>query len=142
MAKSSILFIAARLIAAIILLQTLYFKFTGSPESVYIFTAVGMEPWGRISVGIMELIAAFLLLVNTTSWLGGGLAFGLMGGALVMHFTKLGISVQGDGGYLFILALIVCLCSAYVLLKSRDQILLNAKRAYLFVFRHNINRSI
>jgi uncharacterized membrane protein YphA (DoxX/SURF4 family) len=82
-----------------------------------------MEPWGRIAIGVFELIAAILLLVNATAWLGALLALGLMAGALLMHLTKLGISVQGDGGYLFALALIVLLCSAYVVLRNREQIL-------------------
>ena len=106
-----IIFWIARLLAALIMLQTLYFKFTGAEESVYIFTQVGMEPWGRIGVGVMELIASFLILVPSTVWLGSILAAGLMGGALMMHLTLLGIEVKGDGGYLFILALVVAICS-------------------------------
>ncbi len=106
-----IIFWISRIVAAIIMLQTLYFKFTGAEESVYIFTQVGMEPWGRIGVGVMELIASFLILVPSTVWLGSVLAAGLMGGALMMHLTILGIEVKGDGGYLFILALIVAICS-------------------------------
>lgn len=122
MTIQSILYVGARLISAIILLQTLFFKFTASPESVYIFSSVGMEPWGRISVGILELIAGVLLVVNITAWLGGLLALSLMTGALLMHATKLGISVQGDGGYLFFLALVVSLCSLYVVMRNKEQI--------------------
>ncbi|MBI3220817.1 MAG: DoxX family protein [Bacteroidetes bacterium] len=106
-----IIFWVARILAAVIMLQTLYFKFTGAEESVYIFTQVGMEPWGRIGVGTMELIASILILLPSTVWLGGILAAGLMGGALMMHLTLLGIEVKGDGGYLFILALAVAICS-------------------------------
>ena len=113
---------AARITAALIMLQTLYFKFTGAPESVYIFTTIGMEPWGRIGVGIMELIASGLILVTATSWLGAGLALGLMMGAIGMHFTLLGINVQGDGGYLFYLALSVVICSLYVLWFNSEKI--------------------
>ncbi len=112
----------ARILAAVIMLQTLYFKFTGAPESVYIFTTIGMEPWGRIGVGVMELIASGLILVTATSWLGAGLALGLMVGALGMHFTILGINVQNDGGYLFFLALTVALCSLYVLWYNSNKI--------------------
>ena len=101
--------------AAIIMLQTLYFKFTAAPESVYIFTTVGMEPWGRIGVGMLEAVASLLLLFTPTAWLGAGLALGLMAGAIGMHITLLGIEVQGDGGYLFALAMAVALCSAVVL---------------------------
>lgn len=99
-----------RLVAAGVLLQTLYFKFTGAPESVYIFTTLGMEPWGRIGSGVAELIASALLLWSGTAGFGGLLAAALMGGAIVSHFGRLGIEVQGDGGLLFALAWIVFLC--------------------------------
>jgi hypothetical protein len=112
----------ARIIAALILLQTLFFKFTASPESVYIFTTIGMEPWGRIGVGVVELITATLLLIPATAWLGGVLALGLMAGAIGMHLTKLGIEVQGDHGQLFIYALIVTSCSIFVLVMNKEKI--------------------
>jgi uncharacterized membrane protein YphA (DoxX/SURF4 family) len=124
-----ILYLGARLVAALILFQTLYFKFGAAPESVYIFTTVGMEPWGRIGVGVAELIAVILLLLNRTAWLGAGLALGLMIGAIGMHFTLLGIEVQGDGGYLFFLAWVVALCAAYVLVADRHRILAVFRRA-------------
>ena len=111
-----------RVIIAAILLQTLYFKFTGAPESVYIFETVGMEPWGRIGSGVVELIAASLLFVTPLRWLGALLALGTMSGALFFHLTKLGIEVQGDGGFLFILACVVFVCSAFVLWKVRRTI--------------------
>jgi putative oxidoreductase len=119
---SRYLYWAARLISVIILTQTLFFKFSAAPESVYIFTTVGIEPWGRIGVGMMELIAACLLLFNKTAWLGSILALGLMLGAIGMHLTKLGISIQGDGGYLFFLAVVVAVCSGYVLLRNKAKI--------------------
>src|ERR1700757_5134045 len=96
-----------RITAAVILLQTLFFKFTAAPESVYIFTKVGAEPWGQIGSGIVELIAAILLLIPRYSWLGSLLAMGMMAGALATHLTVLGIEVQGDKGLLFGLALVV-----------------------------------
>jgi putative oxidoreductase len=117
-----VLYWGARLLAALILLQTLFFKFTASAESVYIFTTVGMEPWGRILVGILELIAGVMLIIPRTAWMGAALALGLMAGAIGMHLTLLGIDVQGDGGYLFFLALIVTICSAYTLAKNFDKI--------------------
>ena len=116
------LYWSARLISVIILAQTLFFKFSGAAESIYIFTTVGMEPWGRIGIGILELIAAALLLFNKTAWLGGGLSLGLMLGAIGMHLTKLGISVQGDGGYLFFLAVLVAVCSAFVLFRNKGKV--------------------
>ena len=123
------LYWGARLVAAIILLQTLYFKFTASPESVYIFSTIGMEPWGRIGVGVVELIAGILLLVSATAWIGAGLALGLMVGAIGMHLTLLGIEVQGDGGQLFIYALVVIFCSIFVLMVNKEKIQALIKQA-------------
>jgi uncharacterized membrane protein YphA (DoxX/SURF4 family) len=119
---SNLLYWVARLVAAAIMLQTLYFKFSGAEESVHIFTAVGMEPWGRIGVGVMELIASVLLLIQATVWVGSVLGIGLMGGAISMHLLILGIEVDGDGGTLFIYALLVLLCSFYCFWKSKSQI--------------------
>lgn len=114
---------AARVIAAVIMLQTLYFKFTGAEESVYIFTTVGMEPWGRIGVGVMELIASLLIIIPATSWIGAGIGLGLMLGAMGMHLTILGIEVHNDGGYLFFLALVVAICSAFILWVNKQAVL-------------------
>ncbi|MFN0060332.1 MAG: DoxX family protein [Planctomycetota bacterium] len=94
----------ARLVVAGIFLQTLFFKFTASEESVYIFTTLGVEPWGRIASGIVELAAAVLLLMPKTVWFGALLALGAMSGAILSHVTRLGIVVQDDGGLLFSLA--------------------------------------
>jgi hypothetical protein len=111
-----------RLIAAVILLQTLFFKFSGAPESVYIFTKVGAEPYGRIGSGIVELIAAVLLLIPRTSAIGAVIALGTMAGAIVSHLTILGIEVQGDGGLLFALALTVFVSCAVVAFVERKNI--------------------
>ena len=119
---------ACRMVAAIILLQTLFFKFTAAPESVYIFTKIGAEPWGRIGSGIVELIAAALLLTPRFVWAGAFLALGVMAGAIVSHLTVLGIEVQGDKGLLFALALTVFVTSAVVLYLHRTQIPVIGKR--------------
>lgn len=111
-----------RLTAAVILAQTLYFKFSGAEESRYIFSAIGMEPWGRYLVGCSELAAAVLLLWPRTAGLGGLLGLGVIAGALFFHFTVLGIDVQGDGGTLFYLALTVFVCCAGVLWLHRTEI--------------------
>ena len=111
-----------RLSAAVILLQTLYFKFSAAPESVYIFTKVHAEPWGRIGSGVVELIAAILLLIPRTAWAGAVLALGVMAGAIFSHLTVLGIEVMGDGGTLFFLALTVFLTSAVALFLDRGRI--------------------
>src|SRR3954447_21245156 len=88
----------AQLTVAVILLQTLFFKFTAAEESVYIFTRVGAEPWGRIGSGVVELIAAILLLMPATAPLGAILTMGTMAGAILSHLTLLGIVVMDDGG--------------------------------------------
>jgi putative oxidoreductase len=111
-----------RIAAAIILLQTLYFKFSGAPESIYIFTKVHAEPWGRIGSGVVELISAILLLVPRTVWAGAILALGVMAGAIFSHLMLLGIEVMGDGGLLFFLALTVFATSAVALFLDRAQI--------------------
>src|ERR687888_1246853 len=117
--KSTLLAWICRVAAAIILLQTLFFKFTAAPESVYIFSRVGLEPWGRIGSGIAELMAAILILIPPTTWLGAGLALAVMVGAIFSHLTVLGIVVMGDGGLLFALALAVAACSAVLLVLQR-----------------------
>jgi hypothetical protein len=111
-----------RLVAAGVLLQTLFFKFTGAPESVYIFTTLGMEPWGRIGSGLAELAASGLLLWTGTAVPGGVLAAGLMAAAIVSHLTKLGIEVHGDGGLLFALAWVVLVCSLATVVLHRAEL--------------------
>jgi len=112
----------ARIIAALILLQTLFFKFTGNQESIYIFTTIGMEPWGRIGSGIAELVASVLLLLPRTVWLGALLSIGVMSGAIFFHLTTLGIEVQGDGGQLFYMGIAVLICSLIALYIHRKDI--------------------
>ena len=114
--------IILRIVAAIIMLQTLYFKFSGAPESIYIFSTIGMEPWGRYMVGCMELVASVLLLIPKIYWLGGLLGMGLLAGALFFHFAFLGIEVQGDGGLLFAYAVIVFLASLVAVLDRKNDI--------------------
>ena len=117
-----------RITAAVILLQTLFFKFTAAPESVYIFTKVHAEPWGRIGSGVLELIAAVLILIPRYSWLGSLIALGAMSGAIISHLTLLGIVVQGDGGLLFSLAVIVFVASAINLFQQRQMLPLIGRR--------------
>lgn len=112
----------AQLAVAAILAQTLFFKFTAAPESVWIFETLGMEPWGRIGSGVAELVAVVLLLIPATAALGGLLALGVIAGAIVSHLTKLGIEVQGDGGLLFGLALAVLAGSLLVVWLRRAQL--------------------
>ncbi|MGE0143834.1 MAG: DoxX family protein [Planctomycetota bacterium] len=110
-----------RVPVALILLQTLFFKFTGAPESVYIFETVGMEPFGRYASGVAELVAAVLLLVPSARFaaLGALLALGVIAGAIFFHLTKLGIEVAGDGGLLFGMAIFVFLGAVILLVLYR-----------------------
>ena len=107
---------------AIILFQTLFFKFTGAEESKYIFSTLGAEPWGRIGSGILELIAVVVLLIPSTVTVGAILALGAATGAILSHLTKLGIVVKDDGGLLFALAISVFISSAIILLIRRTEI--------------------
>jgi len=125
---------ALRILPAIILLQTLFFKFSAAEESVYIFSTLGMEPWGRIGSGIAELIAALLLLYPRTTHLGAVLGLGVMAGAIFFHLTKLGIAVKGDGGLLFIYALLVFISCVILLFIYRNELINIVK----LVFKKNI----
>ncbi len=120
--KESIFIWIVKLIAVTILVQTLYFKFTASAESVYIFSTLGIEPYGRIGSGIVELIASLLILISRTTLLGSIIGLGIMTGAIISHLTKLGIEVQNDGGTLFILALTTFLCCAILVYANKSKI--------------------
>lgn len=111
-----------QLAAAVILLQTLFFKFSGAEESRFIFSTLGVEPSGRIASGVVELVAALLLLYPRTAAVGGALAMGVMAGAILSHLFLLGISVKGDGGLLFALAVAVFLCGALVVYLRRAEL--------------------
>jgi uncharacterized membrane protein YphA (DoxX/SURF4 family) len=115
------LLFAAKGVAAVIMFQTLFFKFSASAESVYIFTQVGIEPWGRIATGVVELIACILILVPRTTWVGAGLGLGVMAGALLSHLTILGIEVMNDNGQLFIYGVLVMISCAIMLYITRKQ---------------------
>lgn len=108
--------------AAVILLQTLFFKFTGAPEARHIFTMLHVEPWGRIGTGIAELVVAVLLLIPRTAAVGALAALGLMVGAIMSHLTILGIEIKDDGGTLFALAIVVTIASSIVLFIRRREI--------------------
>lgn len=118
MYSKNVLLWICKIIAAAILLQTLYFKFTGSPEYVHVFLQVGMEPEGRFATGIAELVAAILLLIPKTSFFGALLAFFIMIGAVATHVLILGIEVEGDSGLLFAYAVIASVTSAYIIVRT------------------------
>src|SRR5215210_7147099 len=111
-----------RLLAAIIMLQTLFFKFSGAEESVYIFTKLGIEPWGRIGTGVIELIASFLILNPRTTGAGAVLGAGVMAGALLAHISVLGIQVMNDSGQLFVYALLVFFSCAFLVIFHKNQL--------------------
>jgi uncharacterized membrane protein YphA (DoxX/SURF4 family) len=111
-----------RLIAAVIMLQTLFFKFTGAEESVYIFSKLGIEPYGRLGTGFLELLASLLIIYPKTTGIGSVLGVGLMSGAIMAHFTTLGIVVKADGGQLFIYAVLVWVSCVILLVMNRSQV--------------------
>ena len=111
-----------KLIAVVILVQTLYFKFTAADESVYIFSTLGIEPFGRIGSGIVELIASILILIPRTTLLGALMGAGTMLGAIVSHLLVLGIEVKNDGGELFTLAIITLLCCTILIFVNKNKI--------------------
>lgn len=118
------------ILSAIIMLQTLYFKFTAAPESVYIFTQLGLEPFGRIGVGVAELIASILLIIPKGRFSGALMGISLMMGAVIGHLTKLGIDIMNDGGYLLALCLIVLVNCLICLYLERKQLTSFVKRAF------------
>ncbi len=115
------------ILSALILLQTLYFKFSAHPDSVELFTQLGMEPWGRIGIGVFELIAGFLLLYPKTTAYGSVLSFGLISGAVYFHLFVLGIEVNEDGGALFSMALAVFISSFILILINRRKLISDLK---------------
>lgn len=112
----------AQIISAAIMVQTLFYKFSAAPESVYIFSTIGLEPWGRVGTGVLELIASILLLIPSMASIGAFLGAGLMSGAIFFHLAYLGISVQGDGGNLFAMAVITLGFCLVVLILRKHQI--------------------
>lgn len=121
MALKKIVSWGLRIVMAILLLQTLFFKFTGAEESIYIFSQLGVEPWGRIATGCMELIAAILPLIPSTVVPGALLTIGIMTGAIASHIFKLGIVVQNDGGLLFVYGCIILLSAVILLILHKQQ---------------------
>lgn len=111
-----------RLVAAGIMLQTLYFKFTAHPQSVALFTTIGLEPYGRIGIGILELIASVFILIPRTTGIGALLTVGLMSGALFFHLTTLGIQVDGDS-VLFMYALITLIAALLLIAYNAQKLL-------------------
>lgn len=111
-----------RIVIALILIQTLRFKFTGHPDSIYIFSKVGLEPFGRIGIGIIELIAAMLLVIPKTIYFGAIISFGVISGAIILHLTILGIEVNNDHGILFYTAVLVFILSAIIIWEERKNI--------------------
>ncbi len=111
-----------RIVMAFILLQSLFFKFSGAAESIFIFSTLGMEPLGRYGTGAIELAASVMIFIPATIPIGAVLALGTMAGAIGGHLTKLGIEVQGDHGLLFGMACLVLICSLAVLIIHRKEL--------------------
>jgi putative oxidoreductase len=110
------------LVAAGIMIETVFFKFTAAPESVYIFSKMGTEPWMRWVQGIWELLASIGLLWPRLRWAGGILTTGAMLAAILSHMTWLGYSIQGDAGLLFGMAIVTFTCGVTVMWTHRHHI--------------------
>jgi len=121
--KNPIFLWSLKILAALILLQTLYYKFSGAPESIYIFQTLGLEPYGRIGLGIIEFITALFILVPKTTSIGAIIGAGIMLGAISSHIFVLGIEVNNDGGALFVLALITFACCCILIIAKKDEII-------------------
>lgn len=121
--KKNYIPLITKLIIVILLLQTLFFKFTGAPESVYIFSELGLEPYGRIGIGIIELLISILIIIPKTTLIGAILGLGTILGAIFSHLFFLGVEIQNDGGLLFILALIIFFCCLYLIYINRHKLL-------------------
>jgi hypothetical protein len=113
--------ILLRLLAGAIMIQSLFFKFSGADESVYIFSTLEMEPWGRIGTGVVELISSVLLIVPRTIWIGALTGMGTMVGAIFFHLTLLGIEIRNDGGLLFVYAIVTFISCAIILLFEKKE---------------------
>ncbi|WP_333599729.1 DoxX family protein [Flavobacterium sp.] len=120
--KNPIFIWIIKLTAVVILVQTLFFKFTGAEESVYIFQTLGIEPYGRIGSGVVELIASILILIPRTTLLGALLGLGTMCGAIFSHIFVLGIEVKNDGGTLFFLAVITLVCCLILVYSQKNKL--------------------
>ena len=119
-----------RIVASIILLQTLYFKFSAHPESVILFSKLGVEPWGRIATGVLELITAILLVITPSAFIGAILGVGLMLGAILSHTLVIGMKTNGDGGELFMLAIVVFLCCIITLVLEKYRVKLMYRKYF------------
>jgi hypothetical protein len=117
-----------RLTVSVIFLQTLYYKFTAHPDSVHIFSALGLEPWGRIGLGFVELITSVLILFNKTKIIGMLTSIGIIVGAVFSHILVLGVNVSNDGGGLFTLAIIVLVASIIFLFVNEKEIVPTLKK--------------
>lgn len=142
MRKQTIVAFVLSLYISFVFVQSLFFKWTGSEESIFIFatlrdwSGIGLfEPFGRWFIGFSELIAALLLLfVPRGRMWGAGMAFVIISGAIFFHlFTPLGVEIKGDGGLLFALACGVWLSSVAILVIHRTEVLSVTRSLQSFV---------
>ncbi len=124
-----------KFLITIIVGQTLFFKFSGAVESIYIFSVLGVEPWGRLALGVLELLSLVFLWIPKTTLYALILILGMMSGAIASHLFILGIEIMGDKGELFILGVVTWLCTAVLLFIKREEIKLLSMK---FVTRKHV----
>lgn len=122
MKAKKIISMILRIVVAVIFIQTLFFKFTAHPDSVELFTALGVEPFGRIGLGIVELIVSLLILIPKTKALGIVSSIGIMIGAIGSHFLVIGTNFKGDGGALFAMAVVVFIAATILFFMHKDEV--------------------
>lgn len=131
MRKKTIGVFVLSLYIAFVFVQSLFYKFTGSAESIFIFSTLRdwsgialFEPFGRWFIGLSELVASVLLFLPRTRIWGAGMALAIISGAIFFHlFTPLGVVIMGDGGLLFTLACGVWVSSAIILVVHRADVI-------------------
>lgn len=109
--------IVFQIIAALILANAAFGKFSGNEMSVHVFHELNILET-RIVIGIIEVLAALLLLSKIPQY-GALLGFGTMLGALIAHVSILGMEIHGDGGQMVMMMAVVLLSSIIVMWINR-----------------------
>lgn len=122
MKKKAIFLVIIQIVAAGIIGMAGVSKFMAHPSVVFVFSELGLEPTGRIIIGIIEVSCAILLLTRTYAVVGAFFLLGTMAGAFIAHVSVLGFSIQGDGGRTVVLLAVEIICASTILYLRRRQL--------------------